>query len=153
MFFAVAMVCLFSTVIPMEQFSSDVHAIGAEEVHVTIRLEGEIARRYLADIRSSALSASFEKNGKIILTGVAYAIDESRVAVRHTSIVRVVGRPLALLSMETVVDRAMITIEPDVPVTEQQAQGRQSIRLTDIQPVEIRVRSITGSFPDSPRYN
>ncbi len=153
MFFAVAMVCLFSTVIPMEQFSPEVDAPGADEVHVTIRLEGDIARRYLEKIRSSSLSASFEKNGHLILTGVAHAIDESRVAVRHTSIVRVVGQPLSLLSMATQVDKAMIAIEPDIPVTERQAQGRQSIRLTETQPVDIQVRSITGGFPDSPRYN
>ena len=84
MFFAVAMVCLFSTVIPMEQFSTEIDALGGHEVHVTIRIEGDIARRYVENARSSSLSATFEKNGHLLLNGVANAIDESTVTVRHT---------------------------------------------------------------------
>lgn len=150
MFFAAAMVCLFATVIPVEPFTLKITAPVADEMQVKIHIEGDIARRYLENAEASSLSAAFRKNGNLLLTGVANTIDETRVRVTHTSLVRVVGKPTALLSMETVIDRTMIAINPDA---EDHAKGQLFIRLANNQPVEIRVRPIAGGFPDSPRYH
>ena len=153
MFVAVAMVCFFSTVISVEQVFTELNVLGPHDMRVTIRIEGDTARRYLENAKSSSLSASFKKDGTLLLTAVANAIDEGTVRVRHTSIVRVVGQPLELLSMETVINKSMMVIDPDAPETESSAQDRLYIRLPEIQPVEIQAKNIVGGFPDSPRYN
>ena len=64
MFAGPAILCLLTSLISVEQFSEQPGTVDADEVHVTIRLDGDNARRYVELIKSPEISASFKKKKK-----------------------------------------------------------------------------------------
>lgn len=152
MFGAPAILCLVTSLISAEQFSREPDKIETDEVRLTIRLEGDNARRYAELVKSPEITASFKETGKILILGVATVIDESRSWIRHTAIVRVVGQPLELLSMESEIQSALIIHVRAASPTQKEEPRELLVQLGDIHPMTIRVKKLVGSFPDSTRY-
>ena len=152
MFAGPAMLCLLTSLMSVEQFFEQPGKVDADEVHVTLRLDGDIARRYVDLIKSPEISASFKKNGNLLLSGVATVVDESRFRVRHTAIVRVVGQPLELLSIESEIGSALITSDRAALAAQKEASHELVLQLNDVHTVAIQVRKLVGGFPDSARY-
>ena len=152
MFAGPAMLCLLTSLMSVEQFFEQPGKVDADEVHVTIRLDGVNARRYVDLIKSPEISASFKKNGNLLLSGVATVVDESRFRVRHTAIVRVVGQPLELLSIESEIGSALITSDRAALAAQEEASHELVLQLNDVHTVAIQVKKLVGGFPDSARY-
>ena len=152
MFAGPAILCLLTSLISVEQFSEQPGKVDADEVHVTLRLDGDIARRYVDLIKSPEISASFKKNGNLLLSGVATVVDESRFRVRHTAIVRVVDQPLELLSIESEIGSALIISDRAALAAQKEASDELVLQLNDVHTVAIQVKKLVGGFPDSARY-
>lgn len=147
-----AILCLLTSLISAEQLCREPRNDDTGEVHVTIHLDGDHARRYSVLINSPEAEASFKATGTLLLPGVATVIDENRSRIRHTAIVRVVGQPLELLSMESEISSALISMDRPPSATEKKDSCQLLVRLTDVHPMTIRVRKVVGGFPDSARY-
>ena len=152
MFAGPAILCLLTSLISVEQFSEQPGTVDADEVHVTIRLDGDNARRYVELIKSPEISASFKKDGSLLLSGVATVVDESRFRIRHTAIVRVVGQPLELLSLESEIGSALITSDRAALAAQEEASHELVLQLNDAHTMAIQVKKLVGGFPDSARY-
>jgi hypothetical protein len=139
--------------ISAEQFSRELDKIDTGEVHLTIRLDGDHARRYVELIKSPEISATFKKNGNLLLSGVAIFVDESRFRVRHIAIVRVVGQPLEILSMESEIGSALIAGNRAALAAQRKASQELVLHLNDVHTITIQVKKLVGGFPDSARYD
>ena len=83
---------------------------------------------------------------------MATVVDESRFRVRHTAIVRVVGQPLELLSIESEIGSALITSDRAALAAQKEASHELVLQLNDVHTVAIQVKKLVGGFPDSARY-
>lgn len=153
MFAGPVFLCLLTSLISVEQFSVESGKPDTNEVHVTLQLKGDRASRYLELIKSPEVAASFNETGNLLLRGVAMKIDENHFRVRHTAIVRIVGRPLEQLFVESEVSSALIASDRPALATDKEASHELVVQLSDVHPVSIQVRKLVGGFPDGARYH
>lgn len=153
MFAGPAILCLLTSLISAEQFSVESGKSDTDEVFVTIRLEGDNARRYVELIKSPEISASFKQTGNVPLRAVVTKVDDSRFRVRHTAIVRVVAQPLELLSLESEISPALIASDRPSLAAEKEASHELVLQLSDVHPMSIQVKKLVGGFPDSARFH
>lgn len=152
MFAGPAILCFLTSLISVEQLPEQHGKVDADEVHVTIQLDGDNACRYVELIKSPEISASFKKDGRLLLGGLATVVDESCFRVRNNAIVRVVGQPLELLSLESEIGSALITSDRASLAAQKEASHELVLQLKDVHTMEIQVRKLVGGFPDSTRY-
>jgi hypothetical protein len=153
MFAGVALLCFLTSFVFTEPWLENNGVSSADEVPVTITIDGEHARNYVRMIKSPAVSKSLQEQGVVQIEGVLVHSGNGDLLIRHVAFIKMIGEPLQLLTMESSLDSSQ-GINHSRTVNERDTHaGRKSIEITDKHQVRMSTRKLVGGFPDSARYH
>lgn len=153
MFAEISMFCFLISFLSAEPLPSQISTGDAKDLAVTIRLDGENARRYSRLLQSKAIAGVLEQKGVLMLDAVVKPAVDGKVVVHHTAFVRIEGEPLQVLSLETAVDQKLITPNPAASSQNDINSATLFLKLTDGDSLTFKRRNVVGGFPDAGRYH
>ena len=153
MFAGVALLCFLTSFVFTEPWLENNGVSSADEVPVTITIDGEHARNYVRMIKSPAVSKSLQEQRVVQIDGVLVHSGNGDTLIRHVAFIKIIGEPLQLLTVESSLDSSQ-GISHSRTVNELDTHAsRKSIEITDKHQVRMSTRKLVGGFPDSARYH
>ncbi len=153
MFAGVALLCFLTSIVSTEPWRENISLSSADEVPVTITMNGEHARSYVRMVRSSTVSKSFQKSGVVQIDGLLISSDRGGLVVRHAAMIKRIGEPLQQLTLEASLDSSDATNNLNTSIEPDTHTDRNPIQITDKHQVRMSTRKLVGGFPDSARYH
>ncbi len=149
MFNGLLMICLIPFFVSAEQNHVSTARMFAGDNQVAIHLDGDIAREYVRVVRSQKISDAFLRNGSVVIEGSADTSDDGTVRLHHIALVRVVGEPVRLLRLESMIDANQVLHQNTDDVGMVGTAASHRVNLSDLVSSELRSSLLLGDFPDT----
>jgi hypothetical protein len=148
MFAGLSMICLIPFLITAEHNHADTSGVRVDDNHIAISLHGDIAREYVRLLRSKQVSDAFLRDGCVTIEGMADKLGDGTVQIHHTAFVRIVGEPVRLLRLRSMIDASLVKHGETVAGI----KAGYRVDLSDLRSSELRSLLLVGDFPDSQSY-
>ncbi|MEJ7595634.1 MAG: hypothetical protein WKF77_29340 [Planctomycetaceae bacterium] len=152
MFNGLLMICLIPFFVSAEQNHVSTARMFAGDNQVAIHLDGDIAREYVRLVRSQKISDAFLRNGSVVIEGSVDSSGDGSVRLHHIALVRVVGEPVRLLRLESMIDANQVLHQNTVDVGMVGTAASYRVNLSDLFSSELRSSLLLGDFPDTQSY-
>ncbi|HQX53333.1 MAG TPA: hypothetical protein PLY87_13815 [Planctomycetaceae bacterium] len=152
MFNGLLMICLIPFFASAEQNHMSTTGMLAGDNQVAIHLDGDIAREYVRLVRSQEISDAFLRNGSVVIEGSVDTSGDGTVRLRHFALVRVVGEPVRLLRLESMIDANQVLHQNTVNVGMVSTAASYRVNLSDLFSSELRSSLILGDFSNTRSY-
>jgi hypothetical protein len=152
MFAGMALLCFVTTSVSIEPWLEKHVLSDADEVPVTIMIDGKTARDYVRMIKHPIGPELLQKKGVVQINGMLVSTENSGFRVRHVAIIKTIGEPLQLLVLESPLKLNEVVNNPGALNEPESQAAKNSVQLTDQHQVKMTLRKLVGGFPDSARY-
>lgn len=147
-----SMISLIPLLVSAEQNVQQTAAIHANENQVAIHLGGEVAREYLRFLRTPRTSDKSLKDGTAVVEGFAHTLNDGTVRIHHVACARIVGEPVRLIRLESVVDSNLLIPQQPVDASKFGTRAGFQVELSDLHSTELRCSVMVGDFSNSRSY-
>lgn len=148
MFLGLPVLCLMACLVTAENHMFRSSDAPVDAHHLAIHLGGDMAREYVRLINSPSIADAFQKHGTVRIDGIADSVGDGKVRIRHRAIVRVVGEPIRVLRLESMIDADLIKPAPVAAAGLMGGIAGRRVALSDTRTAELRSSVLVGDFPD-----